>query len=520
MLKFYKFLAKKRNIMQILNKYKKSFLLSLAALLIILLISFLISKNTVKRATASVLDSYSNYERIEILPSASNDFFILVTTNEKSYVCIFNSKQNICIQAKALDYKYTASSNFENQLSLVEYDVNKGTKIHVYSLLNNVLNLDRTEILPQNTKISGEGSFCFLNDTFFYINENDRSSVVRYKPNEINSKENNFLLENDLFSSIAINNTKDKMLVMTVSNKCFVLEIFDTHIKNCKEISNRLNSFCKFLRDDIFVSKDNTIYKFLDDDDLIKIFNFENKENSKEIITIFSDKNTGKNYILISYDSHNINCLEILSQDGDTKVNLNKKITFENSNILSLGYNSNNNETIVMLKNGEGIEIKLINSEDLIDISSIAEQSDEDIVENDSYILNLKNKRIIIKNDTISTVREFKEIFEEGGHKIGSFKNYLGKDISGSEKIGTGSTVKFLSDKEILEYKIIVLSDITGEGNANSKDRSTLLNYLLGKIELTEDVLKAADINIDGDVDAIDLLALDKILNEKVKSDN
>ena len=476
--------------MQILKKYKKSFLLSLAALLIILLISFLISKNTVKRATASVLDNYSSYDRIEILPSTGNDFFILVTTNEKSYVCIFNSKQNICIQAKALDYKYTASSNFENQLSLVEYDVNKGTKIHVYSLLNNVLNLDRTEILPQNTKISGEGSFCFLNDTFFYINEK------------------------------AINNTKDKMLVMTVSNKCFVLEIFDTHIKNCKEISNRLNSFCKFLRDDILVSKDNTIYKFLDGDDLIKIFNFENKENSKEIITIFLDKNTGKNYILVSYDSHNINCLEILSQDGDTKVNLNKKITFENSNILSLGYNSNNNETIVMLKNGEGIEIKLINSEDLIDISSIAEKSDEDIVENDSYILNLKNKRIIIKNDTISTVREFKEIFEEGGHKIGSFKNYLGKDISGSEKIGTGSTVKFLSDKEILEYKIIILSDITGEGNANSKDRSTLLNYLLGKIELTEDVLKAADINIDGDVDAIDLLALDKILNEKVKSDN
>ena len=78
--------------MQIFKKYKKSFLLALVTLLIILLLSFLISKNTVKRANASVLDSYSNYERIEILPSAINDFFILVTANEKSYLCIFNSK--------------------------------------------------------------------------------------------------------------------------------------------------------------------------------------------------------------------------------------------------------------------------------------------------------------------------------------------------------------------------------------------------------------------------------------------
>ncbi len=80
--------------------------------------------------------------------------------------------------------------------------------------------------------------------------------------------------------------------------------------------------------------------------------------------------------------------------------------------------------------------------------------------------------------------------------------------------------MKFLNNNEILEYKVIVLRDITGEGNANTKDRTALLNYLLGKTELTEDVLKAADINTDGNVDAIDLLALDKILNERVSSEN
>ncbi len=506
--------------MQILKKYKKSFLLALVTLLIILLLSFLISKNTVKRANASVLDSYSNYERIEILPSTINDFFILVTANEKSYLCIFNSKHNTCIQAKTLDFKYTACASHENKLCLVEYDGNKSTKIHVYSLVDNVLNLERTEILPQDTKISGNNSFCFLYDTFFYINENERSNIVRYKTNKINVKDNNFSLENDLFSSISMNNTKDKILAMTISNKCFVIDINDTNIKDSKEISSKLNSFCKFLRDDILISNDNSIYKFLNNNELVKIFDFENKENSREISTIFLDKNTGKNYILIGYDTHNINCLEIIPQDDDTKIKLNKRITFENSNILSLGYNSNNNETIVILKNGKNIEIKLINSEDLIDISSSEGQSSEDIFENDSYILNLKNKRIIIKNNNISTVREFKEIFEEGGYKISSFKNYLNKDISGSEKIGTGSTVKFLNNNEILEYKVIVLRDITGEGNANTKDRTALLNYLLGKTELTEDVLKAADINTDGNVDAIDLLALDKILNERVSSEN
>ena len=502
--------------MKIIKKYKKYFIFALASLLLIFILSFFVSKNAVKTANASILsgESFSNYERIEVLPSTNDDFFILVTANGNSHICVFNSKENTCAQIETLNFKYAASASNENKLCLIEYSSNEITKVHIYSAANFSLNLEKTVTMTKDTKVSENNSFCFLKDSLFYINEKDRSSIIQYDLNEDNFVGDIFHIENDSFVSISPNCSKDKILATTSFNKYIMLDLSESQI-NSREINSKPDSFFKFLTDDILISESNSIYSISNNYDLDKRFKIENTKTSKRLNAIFLDENTGKKYILSDYDKSNIYCLDISNLNGGNSPS--KKIVFENSEILTLGYNSSNSKTIVILKNSNGIEVKLIKSEDLVDIPASEEQSNEDI-ENDSYILNLKNKRIIIKNDNISTVREFKEIFEEGGYKVSSITNYLGKNISGSEKIGTGSTVKLAKGDDALEYKIIVLSDITGEGNANSKDKTALFNYLLGKTKLTEDVLKAADINTDGNVDAIDLLALDKILREKVQS--
>jgi len=50
----------------------------------------------------------------------------------------------------------------------------------------------------------------------------------------------------------------------------------------------------------------------------------------------------------------------------------------------------------------------------------------------------------------------------------------------------------------------IVYGDLNGDGLVNSSDYSLLKRYILKQIDLTEDKLKAADLNRNGSVDSVD----------------
>lgn len=85
--------------------------------------------------------------------------------------------------------------------------------------------------------------------------------------------------------------------------------------------------------------------------------------------------------------------------------------------------------------------------------------------------------------------------------------------VKTSGTVGTGCTVTVTSGDESVEYRLLVFGDISGEGNVNKTDKTSLANSLLTR-DMPEGLFAdASDINHDGRVDLIDLSAMNMYLN-------
>lgn len=84
--------------------------------------------------------------------------------------------------------------------------------------------------------------------------------------------------------------------------------------------------------------------------------------------------------------------------------------------------------------------------------------------------------------------------------------NYSGKVLS-SGKIGT-RTIAYFEDKP---YTVIVIGDITGEGNINSRDLKKIMKHLVDSEKLDEIGMIAGDINSDNKICAKDITYIMKL---------
>lgn len=73
-----------------------------------------------------------------------------------------------------------------------------------------------------------------------------------------------------------------------------------------------------------------------------------------------------------------------------------------------------------------------------------------------------------------------------------------------SGKLGTGMNAKFCGK----EYTIVIIGDLTGEGNINSRDLKVLMNDLSGEALLQGTFMEAADVFNDSKINTKDLLKL------------
>lgn len=108
-----------------------------------------------------------------------------------------------------------------------------------------------------------------------------------------------------------------------------------------------------------------------------------------------------------------------------------------------------------------------------------------------------------------TTIAKFKKNISYNSNTI-RFTNHNGQ-VKTSGQLGTGWRVDFIGNGETVSYYIIILGDVTGEGNINSRDIAALSDYLLKKSELSKYAICAADINLDGTANSLDLLLIDKI---------
>lgn len=150
-------------------------------------------------------------------------------------------------------------------------------------------------------------------------------------------------------------------------------------------------------------------------------------------------------------------------------------------------------------------DITVLEGIDKIEIPEGLEEKDED------------SGKYIKTNDSEKTVGELKEMIENANEGIRIIVlDKDGKEVDNDKNIATGMTIKIMQGNEcIMEYKLVVIGDITGDGIMDEADLLKLARYLVDLDELEGAFLEAADINNDATKgDSLDLLKLARVLVE------
>ncbi len=110
--------------------------------------------------------------------------------------------------------------------------------------------------------------------------------------------------------------------------------------------------------------------------------------------------------------------------------------------------------------------------------------------------------------NSVTTVSAFKENINYDGYELSFFSN---GNLKSKGNIGTDMKAKFKGTNKTQTFTLIVMGDITKEGNVNSKDTQLLMKYLLSETELSDSCKIAANIIEDGTISNADLVAMSQM---------
>ena len=119
----------------------------------------------------------------------------------------------------------------------------------------------------------------------------------------------------------------------------------------------------------------------------------------------------------------------------------------------------------------------------------------------------LEDEKIIYNLDVNKTYSEIlKNIDTNGNIKILDKDN---KELSDSNVLKTGDTIKIEFSSKNVEYKISVLGDINGDGEIDGFDVAPLYSYAIGvKVNISREGILAGDIQNDNEIDGFDVAPL------------
>ena len=76
--------------------------------------------------------------------------------------------------------------------------------------------------------------------------------------------------------------------------------------------------------------------------------------------------------------------------------------------------------------------------------------------------------------------------------------------------IATGDVVKIVGKSKTLTYTVIIYGDVSGDGEINALDLLKIQKHIIGAAPLTGPYLEAGNVKRNGDISALDLLKVQK----------
>ena len=521
-------------------KLKKIFL-NLATICSVL---FLISFNStysfaLKIPTEMILDG-----GFDILPDGNGNFFITSydkNSAKSALAYIDNISETPTIkkltffnngfQAESLDYKYITANYYNDCLYLTNAT---GTNISPYKirLSQNLLALTSEISLPDAKIASPKQIALDCNENLFILANNNAKSVTVYNNLDGLINSNGLSQSGKTFHTIATNISKNYLYALDNSNNMLRYSVNSGAYKLETPSSEIKTSSFKFLTDNIFVTSDGYICTLNGTD-----FKLDSKVKIAAELKNYPTCVTGgfdESSILAKTDDKIISRIRCSDGAITGKIELNE-------NILAL---STSGEKIIAIT-GDALpqNITLINEKGIIEVTQPepekpnegddskdnpgddnkdtdnpeekpSDETDDDSITSDIHHIDIKN-HIISEISAGTTFGEFKNNLTFNGYSL-IFKDSKGNVKTGnSTKIGTGYTVTFVKDgTEKTLFKLIVQGDLTGTGTLTSRDILAFVNYLLGKANLDDASLQAANINEDDEANTIDLFLMYKMLQK------
>ena len=147
----------------------------------------------------------------------------------------------------------------------------------------------------------------------------------------------------------------------------------------------------------------------------------------------------------------------------------------------------------IIIAQGEGTTTLTFKSEDgghtATTILKVVSQDKEQIVVDEP--LKLENKYITGLDLTDNTVDAVSGKIRTGYNV--KFVDINGKEIFGTELVGTGTKIQFSKNNAVEEeYTVVIYGDVDGSGVINARDLLVLQRYLLNKTELSQIQVKAS----------------------------
>ena len=87
-----------------------------------------------------------------------------------------------------------------------------------------------------------------------------------------------------------------------------------------------------------------------------------------------------------------------------------------------------------------------------------------------------------------------------------------GKNISGSEVLGTGDIINIRLNGEVKSYRVVISGDANGDGKVDSIDFVKIYKYMMNEANIIGSYALAADVNNDGKIDSIDFVKVYKYM--------
>lgn len=481
----------------------------------------------------------------DILPDGNGNFFITSydkNSAKSALAYIDNISETPTIkklsffnngsQTENLDYKYTTANYYNDCLYLTNAT---GTNISPYKirLSQNLLALTSEISLPDAKIASPKQIALDCNENLFILADNNAKSVAVYYNNLdglINS--NGLSQSGKTFHTIATDISKNYLYALDDSNNMLR---YNTTLGNFtfeNPVSEINTQNFKFLTDSTFVTSDGFI---------CTLNNADFKLDSQ--VKIAAEPKNYPACVASSFDASSILAKtddKIISQIRCSDVAITGKFELD-ENILAIS--TSGSKIIAITGDALPQNITLINEKGIIEVTQPepekpnegddskdnpgddnkdtdnpeekpSDETDDDSITSDIHHIDIKN-HIISEISAGTTFGEFKNNLTFNGYSL-IFKDSKGNVKTGnSTKIGTGYTVTFVKDgTEKTLFKLIVQGDLTGTGTLTSRDILAFVNYLLGKANLDDASLQAANINEDDEANTIDLFLMYKMLQK------